>query len=129
VQNRTLLTICVQRKGMISINRQVAIIKPREPYVAWINSLSGNEEPSSIESLSNDCTALLIPHFNDDDESSNFIKRNFKQIFEMELNSWNENKKTWPKKRDYALFCEWVKIEFHSEVFDFGEGSIEIDQY
>ena len=60
---------------MDSINRQIAIIKPKKPYVNWINSLPGMDEPSSIESLNNDCTALLLPHFDDDDDSLKFIKK------------------------------------------------------
>jgi hypothetical protein len=120
----------VQTRDMDTINRQVAVIKPTEPYVAWINSLPGmSEDPSTIESLNNDCTALLLPYFDDDEESLKFIKRIYKRIFEIELESWSTDKKAWPKKRDYALFRDWFKIEFHSEVFDFGEGSIEIDEY
>jgi hypothetical protein len=114
---------------MNSLNRQVAIVKPKEPYVTWINSLSGAEEQSSIESLNNDCTALLLPHFDDDNESLKFIERKFKQIFEMELDSWSTDRKTWPKKINYTLFRDWFKIELHSEVFDFGEGTIEINGY
>ena len=114
---------------MNSINRQVAIIKPKKPYADWINSLPGADELSSIESLSNDCTALLLPHFDNRDESLKFVKKIYKQIFEMELDSWSTDEKLWPKKRNYGLFHEWFKIEFHSEVFDFGEGTIEIDEY
>jgi len=115
---------------MNSINRQVAVIKPKEPYVAWINSLPGmSDNPSTIESLNNDSTALLLPHFDDDEDSLKFIKQIFKKIFEMELEGWSSDTKEWPKKRNYALFREWFKIEFHSEVFDFGQGQIEIDEY
>lgn len=59
---------------MNSINRQVAIIKPKEPYVAWINSLADMDEQSTIDSLNDDCTALLLPHFDDDKESMKYTK-------------------------------------------------------
>lgn len=114
---------------MNSLNRQVAVIKPKEPYVDWINSLPGMDEPTTIESLDNDCTALLLPHFDDDNDSMKFIKKIYRQIFDMELDSWSTDKKIWPQKRTYAIFCEWFKIEFHSEVYDFGEGLIENDEY
>jgi hypothetical protein len=64
-----------------------------------------------------------------EEESLRFIKKNYRQILEMELESWNSNENLWPKKRTYSLFCEWFKIEFHSEVFDFGKGNIEIEEY
>lgn len=85
--------------------------------------------PYSIESLANDCTVLLLPHFDDDDDSLEFIKKTYRQIFELELDSWSTDENTWPKKRTYSLFRKWFKIEFHSEVFDLGEGAIEIDEY
>lgn len=114
---------------MNSLNRQVAVVKPKEPYVDWVNSLPGMDEPVTIEFLNNDCTALLIPVYDNDIGSLKFIKRVYKEIFEIELNSWVTDKKYWPHKRPYALFREWFKIEIHSEVYDFGKGLVEVDEY
>jgi hypothetical protein len=115
---------------MNTINRQVAVIKPKEPYVSWVNSIAGMPgDPYSIESLNNDCTALLLPHFDDDEESLKFVKKIYKELFEFELSGWSTDRKSWPKKRNYTLFRDWFRIESHSEVFDFGEGSIESDEY
>lgn len=111
---------------MNSINRQVAIIKPKEPYVEWINSLPGNVEPFSIESLREDCTAYLLPNFDDDDESLKYLKKIYRKIFEIELASWSTDENSWPNSRDYNIFTKWFSIEFHSEVFDFGVGKINI---
>ena len=109
---------------MNTINRQVAVIKPKKPYVDWINSLPGTDEPLSIESLNKDCTVLLLPNFDDDEESLKFIKNIYRSIFEIELDSWCTDENFWPKNRDYNIFDQWFTIEFHSEVFDFGEGKI-----
>ena len=111
------------------INRQVVIIKPKKPYVDWINALPGNGEIINIDTLNNDCTALLLPHFDTNEESMKFIKKNYDTIFEIELDTWSTNPKYWPKKRNYGLFQEWFKIELHSEVVDFGESRIEIEEY
>jgi hypothetical protein len=51
------------------INRQVAVIKPKGPYIHWINSLTGTVDPVSIDELQNDCTVILLPHFDTDRES------------------------------------------------------------
>jgi len=88
---------------MNSINRQIAIIKPMKPYVDWINELPGSDEPYNIESLSNDCTALLLPQFDYQDESHKFIEKIYKRLFEIELDSWSTDKKAWPKNRTYNL--------------------------
>lgn len=114
---------------MESINRQVMVIKPKPAYVKWINSLPDmDEDPCTIESLNDDCTAALIPHFDDDSKSVKFVKNIFPQLFEIELGSWSTDESAWPKKRTYSLFCEWFHIEFHSEVFDFGTGPVRVEE-
>jgi len=82
---------------MDSINRQIAGIKPEKPYMDWINSLPGSVEPCSIESLSDDCTAVLLPQFDFLKQSQKFIKRIYKQLFELELNGWYTDKTLWPR--------------------------------
>lgn len=113
---------------MESINRQVMVIKPKYPYIEWINSLPDmDDDPCSIDSLSDDCTAILLPHFDDDSESLKFIKKIYKKLFEFELESWSSDRNTWPQKRGFSQFCEWFQMEFHSEAFDLGDGPIGID--
>lgn len=85
------------------------------------------DDPCSIESLNDDCTAILLPHFDDDSESMQFVKKIYRQIFEIEPGSWCTDESTWPKKRTFSLFCDWFRLEFHSEVYDSGVGRIEID--
>ena len=114
--------------NMDSINRQAAVIKPKEPYLNWINSLPGAGKQLELEELNRDCTALLIPHFDDDDDSMKYIKGIYRKIFEIELDSWCTDENTWPKKRSYGLFLEWFRVEIHSEVFDFGKGIITIEE-
>ena len=80
-------------------------------YGGWIIALVGFSGDSNIGLTS---------------EKTNNI---YRQIFEIELDSWSTNKDTWPKKRSYALFRKWFEIEFHSEVLDFGIDDIEIGEY
>jgi hypothetical protein len=114
---------------MHSINRQVAIIKPKAPYQNWINSLPGMDKPCDMEELGEDCTAILLPHFEGEEESLKYIKSILPKIFEIELDSWNTDRSTWPKKRNYALFQAWFKVELYSEVLDFTETDIEKEAY
>ena len=114
---------------MESINRQVAIIKPKAPYVDWINTLPGTVDPTTVDNLQTDCTALLLPHFDTDEESLNYLKKNFRTIFEYELYGWHTDKGSWPNKLTFKQFQEWFNIEFHSEVIDLGKGSIAIEEY
>ena len=114
---------------MYSINRQVAIIKPKKPYIDWINSLPGMDVPFDSESLKKDCTAILLPHLDNDEESLKYLKTIYTEIFDIELDSWYSDKRFWPKKRNFALFIEWFDVEFHSEVLDPLENDIEKEEY
>ena len=57
---------------MYSINRQVIVVKPKKPYIEWINSLPDMEDPIKIDELNNDCTSCLIPHFDYEKEFVHF---------------------------------------------------------
>ncbi|VVS91977.1 hypothetical protein [Desulfoluna spongiiphila] len=110
---------------MYSINRQVIVIKPKTPYLHWVNTLMSPDEHMDIEALSTDCSSYLLPHFDDDKETNRYIKKIYDQIFELELEGWSTDERTWPPKRTYPLFKKWFSIEIHSEVIDVLKTKIE----
>lgn len=114
---------------MYSINRQVIVVKPKAPYIEWINLLPDMDQPIEDDELNNDCTSCLIPHFDYKEGSRNYIKKIYKQIFEVELESWTTDEQLWPQKRNYSLFQKWFVIEIHSEVIDFLETKIEKEEF
>jgi hypothetical protein len=109
---------------MKSINRYVAILKPRQPYVDWINQLPDTEEKLSIEDLQDDCTAILIPEFDRPEEAKAFISAMAESLFEEELRGWCTDESQWPKGRTNRMFWKWFDVEVHSEVMDAGKGGI-----
>jgi len=112
---------------MYSINRHVIVVKPKKPYIEWINSLPNSEEPIEIGELGTDCTSYLIPDFDYEDDSHKYIQEIYKSIFEIELEGWSTDERTWPQQRTYQLFQKWFTIEIHSEVIDCLESKIEKD--
>lgn len=109
---------------MKSVNRYVAIIKPNQPYVDWINQLPDSEEMLALEGMQTDCTAILIPKFDDPEESQAFINAMAESLFEEELAGWCTDETLWPKNRTKKMFWQWFEVEVHSEVFDSGKGPI-----
>jgi hypothetical protein len=63
------LSVCANnaenRAFMDMINRGVAIIKPKQPFLAWLGGLPQPMD-SSLNELRKDCTAILIPDSLDD---------------------------------------------------------------
>ena len=103
---------------MYYINRTVALLRPKQPLVDWLNALPDTDIPFTLADYHTDCTVLLLPEFGNDLQALKFIKKIHKEIFEKELDSFCTDPDYWPSKRDYKTFLEWFDIELHSEVFD-----------
>ncbi len=100
------------------INRSVAILKPKKALVDWLNALPDSNLVFTLSELQKDCTVLLIPEYDTDEQAHKFIKKIYKDIFERELDAFCTDPDWWPTKRDYKTFLEWFDIELHSEVLD-----------
>jgi len=99
------------------LNRSVLIVKAKEPFRQWINSLP-DPDGVPLEELNEDSTAYLIPEYDDDNQRDRILKKIFKDIFEEQLDGWWQDEKNWPVKRDLRTFKQWFDIEFHSVVID-----------
>jgi len=103
---------------MYSINRSIAVLKPKQPLLDWLNALPDAEVLFTLAELRTDCTSLLIPEYETDEKALKFIKKIYLGIFERELDAYCTDPDLWPSKRDYRTFLKWFDIELHSEVFD-----------
>ena len=100
------------------INRAVAVIKPRQPYLDWTKSIPGPADDVTLDELRTDCTAILIPDFDTLAESEAFIADLAVELFGMELDAWDRDPTTWPENRSYGVFRDWFDVEIHSVVVD-----------
>ncbi len=114
---------------MFQLNRSVAIIKPKQPFVDWANSVVDEDEQYSISDFSTDCSVILLPVVDSDEDAEALIKDMFQDLFELELSSWIVIDEMWPENITYKMFMEWFGIEFHSMVFDSLKDDIEKDPY
>ncbi len=103
---------------MSSINRCVAIVKVKQPFLEWLKSLPDPEDNITTEEINRDNTAFLLPEYDRTNETLNILEFFFDVIFEEQLLSWWTDEKDWPKNRDFNTFVKWFDVEFHSLVFD-----------
>jgi hypothetical protein len=106
------------------VNRAVAIIKPKQPYLDWATSIAGPADDVTLDELRTDCTAVLIPDFDTLAESEAFIAGLAGELFEMELEAWDRDPATWPEDRSYEAFRTWFDVEIHSIVVDASDDDI-----
>ncbi len=111
------------------INRAVAIIKPRQPYLDWAQQLADPPDRLSLADLRRDCTAILLPEWDDPADAEAFIQDMFADVFAMELDAWHRDPQAWPAHRSYQIFREWFDVELHSLVLDAAVADITREAY
>ena len=103
---------------MYVIDRGVAIIRPKQPFVDWINGLPDAEMKVTLDDLRNDCLAVLISPFVSEEDAMEEIAELYAEIFTAELTDWCPEQTWWPQRRDLEAFRQWFDIEVHALVTD-----------
>ncbi len=103
---------------MKTINRSIALVRPKEAYAEWANSGDEDEPRYSLEEGQKDVTTYLLPVIEQEGGEEQILLRYFNEIFEHELTDWMMDKKLWTQPRDFEMFNEWFDVEFSTMVFD-----------
>jgi hypothetical protein len=101
------------------VNRHAIVIKPKQSLLNWINALYPDLPEDGSETA-----VYLVKERDSYDDTEKWLRRNFKNIFENELNGRHQDEDDWPPKRTYKLFTEWFDTEIHTIVEDIEEGPI-----
>jgi len=102
---------------MNEVNRSVFVVRAKEPFLQWLNSLPDPGD-FNLDEVNRDSTAYLLPEFEDDDDMEKLLENYYSFIFEEQLDGWWRDPDSWPSKRDLNTFKEWFDVEFHCMVFD-----------
>ena len=111
------------------INRTVAVLKPKQAFVDWVNSMPGGDPPMAMDEIFDDSLCFLIPEYDTNEQALEFILKNVQPILEAELIGWDQSGETWPDKLDRRLLQKFFDVEIHSEVIDMMKGPIERENF
>ena len=104
------------------INRAVVILKYQQVAVDWINDADPYDEDPGIklDAVNSERTVYLVHEDVADspDGLSEWIKANYKALFEIELESWYVDPSLWPKEQTLKQFNKWFTAECHSVIED-----------
>ena len=103
-----------------SINRNAIVVKPRQVFFDWINSIYPDDPVKDVD----EGTVYLIREKESNIAIEKWLKTKFDNIFQNELNNWHTDEKDWPRKRTYKQFREWFDVEIHSMILDLEETGI-----
>lgn len=107
------------------INRNAILGRPKKPFFDWLNSVF--PEDASQEQLEEN-NIYLIREMDSNETIKKWIKVNFENLFENELNEWYTDEKVWPQNRTYKLFQAWFDVEIHSMILDVEEFPVTKDE-
>ena len=106
------------------VNRTVAVLRARQPYVEWANRFRGEGPALTVGDVAPAGSTFLIPDFEDEAETRAFVESHARAMFEHELEMWNDDAAAWPKIRDAATFRQWFDVEVHDVVMDLGDDDL-----
>jgi hypothetical protein len=109
------------------LNRSALIIRCKQPFVDWLNSIEPKGEKTSPSEINSDNTVYLI-EVEDEDGLEEWLEENADRIFAEELAAWIIDENLWPRKLDLETFKKWFDIQWHSVVMDTGSTPIEDDE-
>ncbi len=108
------------------LNRCVVIVRPKQPYLDWAESLNDGGVTPTVEG---EKTGYLLPSNEMDHDGSQTIEQCYEGLFEMELAGWHQLEEDWPANRTYTMFREWFTVEWHSLVIDLCGDPLKDDGY
>ena len=112
-----------------SINRMIAILRPKQAFLDWINSMPDDPNTMTMELVAHENLCFLIPEYESNEQGREFILKNAEAILEVQLEGWDQSGETWPEKLERRLLQNFFDIEIHSEVFDMMKGPIEREDF
>ena len=92
------------------INRCVVIVKVKEPFLGWLQSLPDPTD-ITIDEINADNSVYLLPEYEDDTNIFAILEHFYDLIFEEQLNNWWTDESCWPSNsmvKDKALDYSYV---------------------
>ena len=103
------------------LNRGAVLLRYKEPAVRWINDVDPvPDNHVTLEDVNEERTVYLISDDDADtkDTLERWLKKNYAELFESELEGWYTDPDLWPKKRTLKMFKEWFTVECHTVLLD-----------
>ena len=108
------------------LNRTVAVVNLKEPFLNWLNSMPENPN-LSMDELNTHAHVVLLPDetLDDDETTSNILVQYWERIAEHVFAEWISDESLWPKELTVSEFNDWFDLAIiDSPVADLAEGPL-----
>jgi len=100
------------------INRSVLVVRPKQPYVDWANSVDDDGSRADLACLRKQPHAYLVEDIDLLDEFAQLVDDNWEPIFQEQLDVWMRDPECWPERLTREMFLEWFDCELCTMVWD-----------
>lgn len=104
------------------LNRGAFTLRCKQPVVDWLDTAFPipRERAATLVEANQELTVYLVSDATVESPAAfrRWLKRNYKALFETELEGWCTDPDLWPKNLTYDLFESWFEAELHSVVVD-----------
>lgn len=118
------VTLKTSKDCCLIANRHAVILKYKKPFIAWEKKQNPWKDSDPLHNVDKAPARISLFMKTEADPYEKWLNKNFKLIFEEELECWVLNKKFWPQKRTYLLFRRWFDISFTPYIIDEDAGKV-----
>ena len=101
-----------------TINRAGLIVRPRQPYVDWANSMDDDGPRADLRKLREEPSIYLVEVVDLLEDFPVLIDKYWAWVFREQLNGWMRDPELWPKELTHEMFLEWFDCELSTMIWD-----------
>ena len=101
-----------------TINRAALIVRPKQPYVDWANSVDDDGPRAILQELRTDPSIYLVETIDLLEAVDLLIDDTWEWIFREQLNGWMRDPDLWPDRLTREMFLEWFDCELSTMIWD-----------
>ncbi len=101
-----------------TINRAALIVRPRQPYVDWANSVDDDGPRAILQALRTDPSIYLVEIIDLLEDVDLLIDDTWEWIFREQLNGWMRDPDLWPEGLTREMFLGWFDCELSTMIWD-----------
>ncbi len=101
-----------------TINRAGLIVRPKQPYIDWANSVDDDAPRAILQELRTDPSIYLVEIIDVLEDFDLLIDDTWEWIFREQLNGWMRDPGLWPEVLTREMFLQWFDCELSTMIWD-----------
>jgi len=101
-----------------TINRAALIVRPKQPYVDWANSVDDDAPQANLQEARTDPSIYLVECVDFLENRDLLVDETWEWICREQLSSWMRDEDLWPEVLTHEMFHDWFDCELSTMIWD-----------